>query len=150
APAILTPHPGDMSRLIDISPSIIQRDRINYARDFAKKFNVHLILKGARTVIAHPNGKVFINPTGNSGMASGGMGDVLTGVIAGIVAQGYSSESASHIGVYLHGMAADALGKDCGPFGFLASDVMKAIPEQIGNLMDSKFSPRSLPRTVFL
>jgi len=150
APAILTPHPGEMSRLIDVSPSIIQKDRINYARDFVKKFNVHLILKGARTVIAHPNGKAFINPTGNSGMASGGMGDVLTGIIAGIVAQGYSPESASHIGVYLHGMAADALKKDCGPFGFLASDVMKAIPEQIGSMMDSKFSPRSLPRTIFL
>jgi len=148
-PAILTPHPGEMSRLVDTAPGIIQKDRINLSRDFAQKFNVYLVLKGARTVIAYPDGRVFINPTGNAGMASGGMGDVLTGVIAGLVTQGYSPESASCMGVYLHGMAADSLAKNCGPQGFLASDVMEEIPKQIGNLMDSKFYPQSIPRTIF-
>ncbi|MBW2740195.1 MAG: NAD(P)H-hydrate dehydratase, partial [Deltaproteobacteria bacterium] len=91
-PVILTPHPGEMSKLIGGPVSFIQNDRINCARNFAKKFKVHVVLKGARTVIAHPDGKVLINPTGNPGMASGGMGDVLTGIIAGFVAQGYSPE----------------------------------------------------------
>ena len=134
APVILTPHPGEMARLINTTAGYVQKDRINCARNFALKFNVHLMLKGARTVIAHPDGKVFINPTGNPGMASGGMGDVLTGIIAGLVAQGYSPESATHAGVYLHGAAADAIAKKIGPFGFLATEVMEAIPEQIGKL----------------
>jgi hydroxyethylthiazole kinase-like uncharacterized protein yjeF len=135
APAVLTPHPGEMARLTDTTPGQIQKDRISCTRDLAKKFNVHVVLKGARTVIAHPDGRVFVNPTGNPGMASGGMGDVLTGIIAGLITQGFSVESATHAGVFLHGAAADALEKTKGPFGFLASDLMTAIPEQIKELM---------------
>jgi hydroxyethylthiazole kinase-like uncharacterized protein yjeF len=134
-PVILTPHPGEMARLTGKTSRAVQNDRINCAREFAGEFNVHLVLKGARTVIAHPDGSVFINPTGNSGMASGGMGDVLTGVIAGLVVQGLSPESAAHAGVYLHGAAADALAKTVGPIGFLASEVMNTVPEQIGKLL---------------
>jgi hydroxyethylthiazole kinase-like uncharacterized protein yjeF len=137
-PIILTPHPGEMSRLISRPVSFIQNDRINCARGFAEKFKVHVVLKGARTVIAHPDGKVFINPTGNSGMASGGMGDILTGIIAGFVTQGYSPESATHAGTYLHGAAADMLQKNMAPFGFLATEVMNAIPGQIQNLINAK------------
>jgi NAD(P)H-hydrate epimerase len=92
------------------------------------------VLKGAGTVIAQPDGNVFINATGNSGMASGGMGDVLTGVIAGLIAQGYTPESAAHLGVYLHGAAADALAEQIGPFGFLATEVMNEIPGQVKQL----------------
>jgi NAD(P)H-hydrate epimerase len=135
APAVLTPHPGEMARLIDATPDQIQKDRISCSRDFAKKFNVHVVLKGARTVIAHPDGRVFVNPTGNPGMASGGMGDVLTGMIAGLISQGFKVESATHAAVYLHGAAADALVKTKGPFGFLASDLITTIPEQIKELM---------------
>lgn len=135
-PVILTPHPGEMARLIDSSAENIQKDRVGCAKDFAERFNVHVVLKGARTIIAHPDGGVFINPTGNSGMASGGMGDVLTGIIAGLVTQGYSPETAAHAGVFLHGTAADAVADRTGPFGFLATDVMRAIPEQIGRLMN--------------
>lgn len=131
-PVILTPHPGEMSRLTGKNISQIQEDRISCARDFALEFNVHLVLKGAGTVIAHPDGRVFINPTGNPGMASGGMGDILTGIIAGLVAQGYPAEEAVRIGVYLHGTAGDDLAESMGPFGFLASDVLKSIPAQIG------------------
>ena len=93
-----------------------------------------LVLKGARTVIAHPDGRVFINPTGNAGMAAGGMGDVLTGMIAGWIAQGVAPETAAHLGVYLHGAAADHLARTVGPYGYLASEVMAAIPGQIARL----------------
>ena len=76
-PVVMTPHPGEMARLINTTAADVQKDRINCAREFATKFNIHVVLKGAGTVIAHPDGRVFINPTGNPGMASGGMGDVL-------------------------------------------------------------------------
>jgi ADP-dependent NAD(P)H-hydrate dehydratase / NAD(P)H-hydrate epimerase len=128
APAILTPHPGEMSRLTGESVSDIQTDRVGAARRFSQAHHVHLVLKGARTVIAHPDGTVYINLTANPGMATGGMGDVLTGVIAGLLAQGLEPESASHAGVYLHGKAADALCESMGPFGFLASEVAGALP----------------------
>lgn len=140
-PIILTPHPGEMSRLVNESVAEVQKDRIGCARTFARRFGVHVILKGARTVIAHPDGDVFINPSGNPGMASGGMGDVLTGMIAGLVAQGYSPRKAAHAGVYLHGKAADALVRQTGPFGYLASDVMEVIPGCIRDLMCSDNGP---------
>jgi NAD(P)H-hydrate epimerase len=133
-PAIITPHPGEMARLMETSTKTVQVDRIKSARDFALQFNVHVILKGAATVIAHPDGNTYINPSGNSGMASGGMGDVLTGVIAGLVTQGFSPESAAHAGVYLHGAAADTLWETIGPFGYLAGEVMDAIPGEIKKL----------------
>ena len=131
APLILTPHPGEMAKLTDSTTKSVQKDRITCAREFAKKFNVHIVLKGAKTIIAHPEGNIFINPTGNPGMASGGMGDVLTGIIAGLVSQGFSPESATHTGVYLHGAAADLLAEKIGPFGYLSTEVMNAIPGQI-------------------
>jgi NAD(P)H-hydrate epimerase len=134
-PVILTPHPGEMARLIDMPVSHIQQNRINTSRELALRFRVHVVLKGAGTVIAHPDGRVFINPTGNSGMASGGMGDALTGMIAGFLAQGFMPEAAAHAGVYLHGSAADALAQKVGPFGFLAHEVMNAIPGEIKTLM---------------
>jgi NAD(P)H-hydrate epimerase len=134
-PVVLTPHPGEMARLMETSVSIVQADRIKYARDFALQFNAHVVLKGAATVIAHPDGRAYINSTGNSGMASGGMGDVLTGVIAGLIAQGFSPESAAHAGVYLHGAAADTLSESIGPFGYLAGEVMDAIPGEVKKLM---------------
>jgi len=136
-PIVLTPHPGEMARLMSTTAAEVQKDRIKYARDFAKKFNVHVVLKGAGTVVAHPDGRVFINPTGNPGMASGGMGDVLTGVIAGFIAQGHSPELAAHAGVYLHGVAADSLAKNKGPFGYLATDVMNTLPKAIKKLAEN-------------
>ena len=131
-PVILTPHPGEMSRLTGKN---IRRSR--ETGSFASailpaEFNVHLVLKGAGTVIAHPDGRVFINPTGNPGMASGGMGNILRALSPRFVAQGYKAEEAAHIGVYLHGKAGDDLAGSMGPFGFLASDVLKSIPVQIG------------------
>ncbi len=137
APIILTPHPGEMARLLDTKASIIQQNRIQYAREFSTQHNVHIILKGARTIIAHPDGRVYINPTGNAGMASGGMGDVLTGMIAGLIVQGLTPEAACHAGVYLHGAAADTLVGAMGPYGYLAGDVMKAIPGEIKKIVDT-------------
>ncbi len=138
APAILTPHPGEMSRLTGESVSDIQADRIGIARRFSQTHQVHLVLKGARTIIAHPDGTVYINLTGNPGMAAGGMGDVLTGVIAGLLAQGLAPEDASRVGVYLHGKAADALCQLQGPFGFLASEVAGALPGVIREMMGGR------------
>lgn len=137
APIVLTPHPGEMARLTGRTTGEIQQDRMGIARAFAMDHNIHLVLKGAGTLIAHPDGRVFINPTGNAGMASGGMGDVLTGLIAGLITQGYSPEAATHAAVYLHGMAADALADARGPIGFLAGDIVNRIPEEIGRLLDS-------------
>ncbi|MDX2447588.1 MAG: NAD(P)H-hydrate dehydratase [Desulfobacterales bacterium] len=133
-PVILTPHPGEMGRLCGISPAAVQQDRVGRARHLATSYHVHVVLKGARTVIAHPDGRVFVNLTGNPGMASGGMGDVLAGVIAGFVAQGYTPEDAAHLGVFLHGAAADHQSNHRGPFGYLATDVMNQLPHQIQKL----------------
>jgi len=136
APAILTPHPGEMARLADQTTAQIQADRVKCARDFAAASGTIVVLKGAASVIAAPDGQVRINPTGNPGMASGGMGDVLTGIIAGLVTQGVDPESAAVIGVYLHGAAADALATGDMPVGYLASDLLDQIPVQVGLLLN--------------
>jgi ADP-dependent NAD(P)H-hydrate dehydratase / NAD(P)H-hydrate epimerase len=134
-PVVLTPHPGEMARLLGTTPRVVQGDRIACARDFATSMNLHVVLKGARTVIAHPDGAVFINPTGNPGMASGGMGDVLTGAIAGLIAQGIRPELAARAGVFLHGAAADSLARSLGPWGYLAGEVMNALPRELANAL---------------
>jgi NAD(P)H-hydrate epimerase len=105
---VITPHPGEMARLAGISIPEVQANRLDVARSFAKKFGVTLVLKGARTIIAHPNGNVAVNTTGNPGMAKGGSGDLLTGLVAGLLAQ-FPAQSARAVeaAVYLHGLAAD-------------------------------------------
>ncbi len=135
-PTVLTPHPGEMSRLTQISTKDISKDKINHARRFAQDHGVHLVLKGARSIIAHPDGQIYINPTGNPGMASGGMGDVLTGIIGGLIAQGYDADAAARIGTFLHGAAADRLSRNGRPIGFLASEVMNQIPNELGHFLD--------------
>ncbi len=130
APTVLTPHPGEMARLVNQTVGEIQRNRVAAARDLAMQCQAHVVLKGARTLVAHPDGGVWINPTGNAGMASGGMGDVLTGAIAGLLAQGCSAGEAARAGVYLHGLAADILCADR-PWGYLATEVMEALPKAI-------------------
>jgi hydroxyethylthiazole kinase-like uncharacterized protein yjeF len=142
APLILTPHPGEMGRLLGITAAEVQKSRIPVARDFASKHQVYIVLKGARTIIAEPGGGITVNPTGNPGMASGGMGDVLTGMIAGFLVQGYSPLDATRLSVYLHGAAADFLAKDKGPIGYLAGDIIDIIPEQIRRLAESSSEPR--------
>ena len=135
-PTILTPHPGEMARLTGQTTTQIQQDRVAVARKFAADNKVCIVLKGARTVVANPDGNVWINPTGNPGMASGGMGDVLTGMIAGLLAQGKPALEAAIAGVYLHGLAADFLTRKA-PWGYLATDVMSALPQVIGHMLNS-------------
>ncbi len=134
APTVLTPHPGEMARLTGLSTKQIQQDRLSIARTFAVENGVCVVLKGAGTVIADPNGDVWINPTGNKGMASGGMGDVLTGMIAAFLVQGCSAIEASVAGVFLHGLAADILSRKM-PWGYLATEVIGAIPRAIGEVL---------------
>ena len=135
-PVVLTPHPGEMARLCNVPVKQVQADRIACARQFSKLYGVTVVLKGARTVISHPDATVFINPTGNAGMASGGMGDVLTGLIAGFIVQGYSPAVSARMGVYLHGAAADSLADQAGPIGYLATEVMEQIPKEIKKITE--------------
>ena len=131
---VLTPHPGEMSRLTNTPVSTLEADRIRTAQTFASEQGVTLVFKGAPTVISESNGDVWINSTGNPGMGTGGMGDVLTGVIAGLMAQGLSSERAATLAVYIHGLAGDIVSERLGMHGLIASDVLKAVPEAISSL----------------
>ena len=133
--AVLTPHPGEMSRLTNTPIPTLEADRISTAQRFANEHSVTLVFKGAPTVTGIPNGNVWINSTGNPGMATGGMGDLLTGIIAGLMAQGISSEKAAALGVYLHGLAGDIASEALGMPGLIASDVLKAVPEAISSLI---------------
>ncbi len=133
-PPILTPHPGEMARLIAKDTAAVNADRIEVARSFATAHRCHVVLKGARTVIATADGKVFINPTGNPGMASGGMGDVLAGIIAALLGQGLSAEDAMKLGVYLHGYIGDRVAESKGPIGLIASDIVDGLPNALAEL----------------
>ena len=128
----LTPHPGEMSRLTGKSIEDIQSDRINTAADFAKKYGCVTVLKGNGTVIASPDGSVFVNTTGSSALAKGGSGDVLAGVIASLNAQGYNSVEAAVTGVYTHGKAGDILAEKYGKSGVIPSDLPKVIGSLLG------------------
>ncbi|TGU70881.1 NAD(P)H-hydrate dehydratase [Geomonas terrae] len=125
---VLTPHPGEMARLINGSVPEVEEDRIGCARDFATRYQVHLILKGARSIIAAPDGRIAVNGSGNPGMASGGMGDVLTGVVAALIGQGYDPFTACRLGAFVHGFAADLLLETRGSQGMCATDVQEALP----------------------
>ena len=127
-PVILTPHPGEMARLIKQSTEDVQRDRERIAKEFAMRYRVVVVLKGYRTIVADIDGSLFINETGNPGMASGGMGDVLTGMIAGLLGQRLSLFDAARLGVHLHGLAGDFVAAEQGQVGLIASDLLGRIP----------------------
>lgn len=127
APLLLTPHPGEMARLLGISTQEVQADRINAARSFATKHHVAVILKGARTLLATEDGRVFLNPTGNPGMASGGTGDVLAGMCGALLAQGLSIEETAKTAVFAHGLAGDLASARTGQLGLTASDVLEGL-----------------------
>ncbi|NSW90378.1 MAG: NAD(P)H-hydrate dehydratase [Firmicutes bacterium] len=129
--AVITPHPGEMARLTGKSIEQVQRDRINTAKEFACKWEVITVLKGFRTVIALPDGTTYINLTGNPGMATAGTGDVLTGVIAGLMAQGIEPGFAAPAGVYIHGLAGDMASLKIGEYSLTASDLVEEIPYAI-------------------
>lgn len=127
-PVVLTPHPGEMGRLIRLSAEEVQRDRERIATEFAKTYRVVVVLKGHATVVASFDGHIYINDTGNPGMASGGCGDVLTGMIAGLLGQRLAPFDAARLGVYLHGLAGDLAASERGEIGLIASDLADRIP----------------------
>ena len=129
--AILTPHPGEFSRLTGKSSAYIQKNREILAKKFASDYNVILVLKGHRTIVAGPGKKIYVNKTGNPGMATAGSGDVLTGMLAALMGQGLGGFEAAKSGVYLHGLAGDLAAKEKTQAGMLASDIIEKIPEAI-------------------
>ena len=135
AETIITPHPVEAARLLNTTVADIQQNRIESAINLAVKFHVIGILKGAGTIVANKNGDYFINTTGNPGLASSGTGDVLSGIIGSLVAQGLSGLQAAKLGVYVHGAAADALvAEGIGPVGLTASEVAQEARNQINLL----------------
>jgi hydroxyethylthiazole kinase-like uncharacterized protein yjeF len=131
---IITPHPGEMARLVGMFTSEIQRDRIGITRAVAREHGIYVVLKGARTIVGDPGGNIYINPTGNPGMATGGVGDVLTGIIGGLMVQGYTALDACLLGVYIHGHAGDLIAKDRGQIGMIATDIVDRLPEVIRDI----------------
>ena len=131
---VLTPHPGEMATLVGTPTSEIQRDRIGAAREWANCWKVGLVLKGAHTVVAHSDQAVRVSPFANPGLASGGTGDVLTGIIAGLMAQGLSADLAASCGVYLHGQSGAWAALDLGEAGFTATDLVQRLPQTTGRL----------------
>ncbi len=132
-PVILTPHPGEMSRLCKISINEIQQNRVEVAMNFAKQTKTTVVLKGAGTIIATPDGKCYINKTGNSGMAKGGSGDVLAGMVASLLAQGASPENAAICAVYLHGAAGDLAADKTSERGMTPSDMVSILPQLLSD-----------------
>jgi len=129
-PMVLTPHPGEMSRLTGMPIKAIQADRINVARNFALKHHLVLVLKGDRTIIALPDGTAWVNPTGNPGMATGGTGDILTGMTAGVLGQMSNDYARAAIAaVYMHGLAGDVAEEKMGEHSLVATDLLRALPE---------------------
>ena len=132
--AVLTPHPGEMARLTGLAMSEIQGDRLEVARRFAGRWGKVLVLKGAFTVIASPGGEVRLSPFANPALASAGTGDVLSGAIAGLLAQGLSPFDAASLGVYLHGLAGELASEGLGEAGVVASDLLPLLPRGIKRL----------------
>ena len=127
APVIITPHPGEMSRLCGISVKEVETDRIGCAVSFAKKYGCTVVLKGANTVIASADGEVFFNTTGNAGMATGGSGDVLSGILVSLLAQGMEPLAAAKAAVYLHGLAGDKAAEKRSQHAMLPSDIIEQL-----------------------
>lgn len=128
---ILTPHLGEFSRLIGRPPDYVQKNREMLAKRFASDYNIILILKGHRAIVTSPDGKAYVNKTGNPGMAGAGSGDVLTGMVAALLGQGLSGFEVARLGVYLHGLAGDLAAKEKTQAGMIASDIIENIPEAI-------------------
>lgn len=126
---IITPHPGEMSRLTGIKAALINKDKKGVAKKFATEYNVTTVLKGHRTVIASPGKRLYVNRTGNPGMASGGCGDVLTGIIGAFLAFGMEPFKAARLGVYLHGLSGDIAAKTKGEISLKATDLLESLPQ---------------------
>jgi hydroxyethylthiazole kinase-like uncharacterized protein yjeF len=132
---IITPHPGEMARLVGATVEDVQANRLQAASDFASTHRIYVVLKGHRTIIATPDARLFINPTGNPGMATGGTGDVLTGMIAAWLAQLLDAEAACRLGVFLHGAAGDLAEASEGQVGMTATDLLAHVGEALTSLL---------------
>jgi ADP-dependent NAD(P)H-hydrate dehydratase / NAD(P)H-hydrate epimerase len=133
-PLILTPHPGEFGRLLGVDTRKVLEDRLSLAPAFARRHRCWLVLKGHRTLVASPAGGVYVNPTGNPGMATGGSGDALTGILAGLLAQGLEVEAALKLGVYLHGLAGDLAAAKTGQTPLLAREILASFPAAFARL----------------
>jgi NAD(P)H-hydrate epimerase len=133
-PTILTPHVGELGRLTGDDPKYIEAYRVNAARKAARDFGTIVVLKGAPTVTGSPEGSTYVNSTGNPGMATAGTGDVLTGVIASLLAQGMEPESAAYSGVLIHGFAGDRAAKQLGQRSIMALDLVRQLPRTLETL----------------
>ena len=140
---IITPHPGEMARLLNTSIEKVQSDRLKHAREFAAAHKVHVVLKGHRTVIAGPDGRTFVNLTGNAGMATGGTGDLLTGMLAAWFAQLLDAEAACKLAVYLHGTAGDLAEADEGEVALIATDMAARLGDAVLELTARRKTPQS-------
>jgi|YelNatPaOPRAMG01_1025707.scaffolds.fasta_scaffold00118_45 NAD(P)H-hydrate epimerase len=137
-PTVITPHPGELARLCGLQTRQIVADRIEVARRFAQEWQVVLVLKGSPTVTATPDGRVLVNTTGNAGMATGGSGDVLTGVIASFLGQGLGPVEAAWLGVYVHGLAGDVARERLGQMGMIAGDILRTLPSVLRALENAR------------
>ena len=140
---IITPHPGEMARLLNVSIEQVQSDRVAHAREFAASHRVHVVLKGHRTIVAGPEGRAFVNLTGNAGMATGGTGDLLTGMVAAWFAQLLDAEAASKLAVYLHGTAGDLAEADDGELALLPTDIAAHLGDAVLELTARRRVKRS-------
>ncbi len=136
-PRILTPHPGEMARMLGRSVADVQAERVETVRDFATRYRVHVVLKGAGSCLGEPDGRVYVNPTGNPGMATGGSGDALTGMLGALLARGLAPLAALQCGVYLHGYAGDIARDLVGEDGLIAGDVVEAMPRALAEIREA-------------
>lgn len=140
---IITPHPGEAGRLLGLAPGEINEDRVGFAEKLAEKYDAVAVLKGAGTIVAAPGDQTYINMTGNPGMATGGSGDVLAGIIASLAGQGLAPLQAALAGVYIHGLAGDLASSVVGEYGLLASDIANftgvAIGQTVGENLNRAF-----------
>jgi hydroxyethylthiazole kinase-like uncharacterized protein yjeF len=139
---VITPHPGEMARLTGLTIAAVQRDRLNVARSFASEHQLIVVLKGHRTIVAQPDGTVWVNTTGNPGMATGGTGDILTGMVAGLMAQNPDRIADAVIAaVHLHGLAGDVARESMGEHSLVATDLLTALPEAFRRVRDAARAP---------
>jgi NAD(P)H-hydrate epimerase len=132
--SVLTPHPGEMARLVNCGVSEVEADRVGITREQAARWRQVIVLKGAHTVVASPDGRVVIQPFANPGLATAGTGDVLAGAIVGLMAQGLRPYEAAFVGAYVHGLAGDLAARKLGTAGMVAGDVLTSMPLAVRSL----------------
>ncbi|MFH1778285.1 MAG: NAD(P)H-hydrate dehydratase [Candidatus Omnitrophota bacterium] len=137
-PFVITPHPGEMAKLIGVNPQSLINERKNIAKSFAHDYRVTTVLKGHRTIIASPDGSIYINETGNPGMATAGSGDILSGMIGSFMAQGIQVFDAAKLACYLHGLAGDLAASEKGEYSLIAGDILKRLPDAFLKLQGKK------------